>query len=157
MSRSLVHSGNAGEGRELYADKHFVTITGNGGRGAICDFTTGIVALERQWFGDKTTPKQRKKSLLGQPAQPEHPVFVEPVLSMLDAISSDTDYDTWRDIVYSVASTGWVCARQLVHKWSKKAPNRYDTAALDKLFDSCLLYTSPSPRDRQKSRMPSSA
>ena len=25
------------------------------------------------------------------------------------------------------------------------------------LLDSCLLYTSPSPRDRQKSRMPSSA
>ena len=24
-------------------------------------------------------------------------------------------------------------------------------------FDACLLYTSPSPRDRQKSRMPSSA
>ena len=24
-------------------------------------------------------------------------------------------------------------------------------------FNSCLLYTSPSPRDRQKSRMPSSA
>ena len=24
-------------------------------------------------------------------------------------------------------------------------------------FDTCLLYTSPSPRDRQKSRMPSSA
>ena len=26
-----------------------------------------------------------------------------------------------------------------------------------KQFDNCLLYTSPSPRDRQKSRMPSSA
>ena len=25
------------------------------------------------------------------------------------------------------------------------------------VFDPCLLYTSPSPRDRQKSRMPSSA
>ena len=25
------------------------------------------------------------------------------------------------------------------------------------LFETCLLYTSPSPRDRQKSRMPSSA
>ena len=25
------------------------------------------------------------------------------------------------------------------------------------LFNTCLLYTSPSPRDRQKSRMPSSA
>ena len=27
----------------------------------------------------------------------------------------------------------------------------------DRLFSICLLYTSPSPRDRQKSRMPSSA
>ena len=25
------------------------------------------------------------------------------------------------------------------------------------VFETCLLYTSPSPRDRQKSRMPSSA
>ena len=31
------------------------------------------------------------------------------------------------------------------------------TAALVALFLTCLLYTSPSPRDRQKSRMPSSA
>ena len=28
---------------------------------------------------------------------------------------------------------------------------------LDRLSRNCLLYTSPSPRDRQKSRMPSSA
>lgn len=136
LSRTLVHSGNAGEGRELYADKHFVTITGNGGRGAICDFTSGIVALERQWFGDRTAPKPPKRGLLGQPAQPEHPVFVEPVLSMLDAVSSDTDYDTWRDIIYSLASTGWACARQLAHIWSAKATHRYDSAYLDKLFDS---------------------
>ena len=26
-----------------------------------------------------------------------------------------------------------------------------------KLFDTCLLYTSPSPRDKRQSRMPSSA
>ena len=31
----------------------------------------------------------------------------------------------------------------------------YDNAV--KQYDNCLLYTSPSPRDRQKSRMPSSA
>ena len=31
-----------------------------------------------------------------------------------------------------------------------------DTASR-KLIPTCLLYTSPSPRDRQKSRMPSSA
>ena len=32
---------------------------------------------------------------------------------------------------------------------------KYDTVVVTK--DACLLYTSPSPRDRQKSRMPSSA
>ena len=32
-----------------------------------------------------------------------------------------------------------------------------EAAGLKVDFDSCLLYTSPSPRDRQKSRMPSSA
>ena len=32
-----------------------------------------------------------------------------------------------------------------------------DSLALMYLSNSCLLYTSPSPRDRQKSRMPSSA
>ena len=31
------------------------------------------------------------------------------------------------------------------------------TAKQDALYKTCLLYTSPSPRDRQKSRMPSSA
>ena len=30
-------------------------------------------------------------------------------------------------------------------------------STLDEIVNSCLLYTSPSPRDRQKSRMPSSA
>ena len=36
----------------------------------------------------------------------------------------------------------------------------WDAASLAKVqgrFKDCLLYTSPSPRDRQKSRMPSSA
>ena len=32
-----------------------------------------------------------------------------------------------------------------------------ETFALDDLAPSCLLYTSPSPRDRTRSRMPSSA
>ena len=37
--------------------------------------------------------------------------------------------------------------------------NPYSQEAVDKIFDlkGCLLYTSPSPRDRTRSRMPSSA
>ena len=32
-----------------------------------------------------------------------------------------------------------------------------DEKAVDALFNNCLLYTSPSPRDKRQSRMPSSA
>ena len=35
--------------------------------------------------------------------------------------------------------------------------NKYSEGYPGKRYYSCLLYTSPSPRDRQKSRMPSSA
>ena len=40
---------------------------------------------------------------------------------------------------------------QLVHKAQQ------DQRVLQEQQEICLLYTSPSPRDRQKSRMPSSA
>ena len=39
--------------------------------------------------------------------------------------------------------------------WLKAHQSDAGTVVLE--ADSCLLYTSPSPRDRQKSRMPSSA
>ena len=39
---------------------------------------------------------------------------------------------------------------------SEKADERFEPASLTKIM-TCLLYTSPSPRDRTRSRMPSSA
>ena len=61
----------------------------------------------------------------------------------------------------------WMRARQgemphLVHSesWQDCWKKRIDNVGYGQLKDlsrSCLLYTSPSPRDRQKSRMPSSA
>ena len=53
--------------------------------------------------------------------------------------------------------------RHLPHPGDKGVPQGINIAigpqpeALRKPYWSCLLYTSPSPRDRQKSRMPSSA
>ena len=39
----------------------------------------------------------------------------------------------------------------------KKRSPRYQVRALVGSYKACLLYTSPSPRDRTRSRMPSSA
>ena len=51
----------------------------------------------------------------------------------------------------------------MIHGRAGDHPNREDLQQAKrevmplKLRNNCLLYTSPSPRDRQKSRMPSSA
>ena len=60
------------------------------------------------------------------------------------------------------------CQRELpgevIHITKEVNPANYDVTAIIKHLGAqkkfpiiCLLYTSPSPRDRQKSRMPSSA
>ena len=46
-------------------------------------------------------------------------------------------------VVKSILSVGTLIVFLMAHKWLSR--------------EACLLYTSPSPRDRQKSRMPSSA
>ena len=47
---------------------------------------------------------------------------------------------------------------KMVEDMRKKAQLRKKSDIFEnKMREACLLYTSPSPRDRQKSRMPSSA
>ncbi|WP_340264909.1 AAA family ATPase [Sphingobium mellinum] len=134
LSRTAVRGGNAGGGRELYATKRFVTITGWDARGTLADFTNEIVAVDERWFGTRGA-RNSVKTIAVQTSHPEAEPFVRPVLAMLDTVSSDTEYETWRDIIWSVASTGWNSARHIAHVWSRKAQHRYDAAALDRLFD----------------------
>lgn len=56
------------------------------------------------------------------------------VESALDHVSPDVAYDEWRNIVWAIMSTGWKCAAQIAHGWSKRAPDRYDSAAIDALI-----------------------
>ena len=64
-------------------------------------------------------------------------------------------------LVYLSTSSAWgVMEGSLRNLVKKKVLNCMCGAFSDKWFDvskSCLLYTSPSPRDRTRSRMPSSA
>ena len=52
---------------------------------------------------------------------------------------------------------GWITPIETPNTSDAGIAQATDAAAQEALFRSCLLYTSPSPRDRQKSRMPSSA
>lgn len=56
--------------------------------------------------------------------------------SALDHVSPDSHYPFWRNISWAVMATGWTCAPQIVHGWSRGAPSRYDRVATDTLIRS---------------------
>ena len=57
-------------------------------------------------------------------------------------------------VLFMVVLVQWVAAQ--ADRWQQHIDYNIK-ASLDVKTNICLLYTSPSPRDRQKSRMPSSA
>ena len=134
LTSTALKGGNAGGGRELYSSGRFMTITGIGSKGTLRDITAELSVVERRWFPAKpalaTPPVCLTTSLI-----PETREQGARVLSMLDAVSADTTYEIWRDIIWSIASTGWASSRPIAHLWSQKALHRYDGPALDKLVD----------------------
>ena len=75
------------------------------------------------------------------------------LLSPVTAVSADSPVSADADLMQGVIS------RQLDAFARGDATTAFAQASpvIQAKFESCLLYTSPSPRDRQKSRMPSSA
>lgn len=130
LSQSRIRGGNAGAGREMYSSGRFMTITGVNARGTVRDFTAGVSALEQRWFPRLAQPKPKAV----RPSAPETRENVSLVLAMLDCVTSDTDYETYRDIVWSIASTGWKCAYEVARKWSARARHRFEAVTLDRLL-----------------------
>ena len=65
---------------------------------------------------------------------PETPVEIAKVSQALAQISADCSYNEWRDILFAVHWTQWVCAEQLARSWSMTAPHRYNSTAFDNVW-----------------------
>ena len=76
------------------------------------------------------------------------------LISSLMIFSPMAYADKWSDQFPHIKATGDIPGDCSYEKMSKK---NYKGKTLKINTHACLLYTSPSPRDRQKSRMPSSA
>lgn len=137
LSTKQVKGGNDGNGHELYCNRHFVTVTGWLGRGKIKDATACLVELDRGWFGLKGTPTTNEAGSELSPGElTESERNIARVRDLLSYISSDVDYETWRNIVWAILSTGWNCAEQIAQEWSMKAPHRYDEDKLQTVVKS---------------------
>ena len=64
---------------------------------------------------------------------------------------------TLMTLLVSILSMGLGLFLAIITVWAKIIQNRITRFLANFYTTVCLLYTSPSPRDRQKSRMPSSA
>jgi len=56
--------------------------------------------------------------------------------AMLAAIPADCEYESWRNVVWAVASTRWMCAEELARKWSKSAPDKFNEATFLTVWNS---------------------
>ena len=64
-----------------------------------------------------------------------------------------TEWKSYEDILFHNSGDG--IARIAINRPEKR--NAFRPKTVCEMLDACLLYTSPSPRDRTRSRMPSSA
>ena len=81
----------------------------------------------------------------------------------INAISGITPFgnldETWKGITDNVVCYGPLTKFAIDRYVRSKVGGevKFNAEEYSSISESCLLYTSPSPRDRQKSRMPSSA
>lgn len=152
--RELFKGGNAGQGRELYQRRQFITLTGWESRGALCDATEELRKLASEWFGGEGA-RALTDSLRGQmraiqgavrgvdattqtlmpqtlPPPAETAEEIKRIKEMLEVLDPDCEYPDWRDIVWAVLSTRWSCAEQLAREWSMGG-QKYDAARFDVL------------------------
>lgn len=134
LSRELTAGGNVGDGRELYSTGRFMTVTGLGGRGNVVDATEKLAGLSAKWFPKMgTTPGKSKAAKAA--SNSETPEAIAKVKAQLAFIDADCDYEKWRNIVWAVLSTGWICADELARAWSELG-EKYDAKAFDQLVNS---------------------
>ena len=136
LSRERLKNGSA-DGRELYSTGRFLTITGRG-QGEIREASAEIMALHREWFPPKSPTTARSgnlSALLAPPQEPETEANIARVRGALAALPADCPYELWRDLVFSVLSTGWQSAEPLALDWSAKSKT-FDEQAFVKLVRS---------------------
>ena len=92
-----------------------------------------------------------------------HTFGVEPLAAMPFTFAVDLEGDQWTFFKFPLADLDALYGIQVfeLNVWDSLPGHVEQQLSLGRPclveVDACLLYTSPSPRDRQKSRMPSSA
>lgn len=99
------------------------------------DFDTVAAAIDRALAKFPVQVKPRGKHATKKFDSPEVKSNTDLVTTMMAVIDPDIDYCNWRDVVWSVAATGWNCSYALAHAWSERGAT-WDEDAFNRVWDS---------------------
>jgi hypothetical protein len=113
---------------EIYVEKRFLTVTGRGAQNNVTENSAVVVEIDREWWAaekrqssitDKAVSigHEINRNLSGR-AMPEITENIAQLKKMLGYIDPNCDYQTWRNIVWAIMSTGWECAMEIALQWS---------------------------------------
>ena len=143
LSRELYRGGNARNGREFYCSGRYVSVTGDSAFGEISDKTEQLNRIHDQWF--MKMHQRLKFNQSNNYSKRETPRQIARIEEMLSFISADCDYETYRNIIWAILSTGWDCGEALCLKWSKSCPSRFDEKTLSTLIRSFSIERDQKP------------
>jgi hypothetical protein len=134
LTRDSLKSRNA-NGREIYTDKRFLTITGKTGAGDIKDITTELNIVYKRWFGVlvNNINAASNTDLISHTSPTENAEEIARVKDMLSYVSADCDYEVYRSVIWAIEGTDWGCREELGRAWSQSAEHRFDESTFQQL------------------------
>lgn len=126
LSKELLGKGQSPSG-EMYHKGRFLTVTGHGHARDIVTATDTLKSLEREWWPDSVKETcARSTSNTVSVSDPDTPRRRAELNDMLDHLSANCCYETYRDTVWAILSTSWYDAEEIACRWCRSAPALFE-------------------------------
>lgn len=79
------------------------------------------------WFNLITNQRVLSSNLKNESdnTRPETPRQIAIINDLLSYINADCSYETWRNVIWAILSTGWTCSESIAENWSRTASHRF--------------------------------
>jgi putative DNA primase/helicase len=104
------------------------------GAGSILNLPTLPDSLLKIWLELLLSKERHPRPNSLSISTPETPRQIAILNKKLACIDADCDYDTYRNVIWGIASTGWSCAYEIAIAWSLTAEHRFEEHTLDTIF-----------------------
>jgi putative DNA primase/helicase len=114
----------------LHPDGHQYKWVGNGNPLQLSEIPSGLLTVWLTLISNASRVALRTRN-----SQPQHHLRQESareialIRDALNYINADCPYEIWRNIIWAIQSTAWLCAEDLARDWSMSALHRYDEDA----------------------------